>query len=682
MVWAPSFDLSSPDRAVRFTDLVAVVVSGLGFVLAFPLPDLGFVAWVTLIPLLIATRHHPPRAAFWLGCLWGTVAYGGVFWWSTTFGVAAWALLTALGAVFPGLAMLATAWVERDHDGPWIFLWIALVWTAVEFLRSQGPLGFPWALLGASQHQAASVIQIASLTGVYGVSFLVALTNATLYVILTRRAVVVPVCGTGIVLAGALLWGVDELHHPVPATFVAAAVQPNVPGRGEPGPEAAARALADLGRLTHEAAGRGATLVVWPETASPVDITSPPVFAAIRSWARDDRVSVIATSLEGGRTNSAFAFAPSGLLVGRYDKVRLVPFAEAGEEPGRAPGVLRTPPAQLGVAICFESVFPGIARQAVRDGATLLAVLTNDAWFDGRTAPAQHAALAPFRAVEEGRYLIRAASQGISAIIDPRGRTLVELPLGRRGVLTAPVAPLRGLTVYARIGDAFGWIAALASAGLLLPRALAFVAEETGTPAFSRLVAHSALPLAVIGAVIWIEGLRAAAPGPPGLSVPLVALLCVTGLQSLGRPARDLGFQAGGVGPALVFGLAGVGGLALIARQAFASHGALPALGPPGGGGWGGAAAQALAGGLALEWWLRGLVFADAAAWGGWRVAVVWSALLGAAAASWRGAEAMVWALYLGAVLGLVRARWAQVPALAVAHAAGTLLLAFLISLW
>src|SRR5207244_11835364 len=154
----------------------------------------------------------PPRAAFWLGCLWGIVAYGGVFWWSTTFGVAARALLTALRAVFPGLAMRATAWVERDHDGSWIFLWIALVWTAVEFLRSRGPLGFPWALLGASQHQAASVIQIASLTGVYGVSFLVALTNATLYVILTRRAVVVPVCGTGIVLAGALLRGADEPH--------------------------------------------------------------------------------------------------------------------------------------------------------------------------------------------------------------------------------------------------------------------------------------------------------------------------------------------------------------------------------------------------------------------------------------------------------------------------------------
>jgi apolipoprotein N-acyltransferase len=578
--------------------------------------------------------------------------------------------------------MLAIAWVERDHEGPWVFLWIASVWTAVEFLRSQGPLGFPWALLGASQHRAAPVLQIASLTGIYGVSFLVALVNATLYGVLTRRAAILPAVGTGVVLVGALLWGAVVLRHPVPATLVAAAVQPNFAVRAGQSPESNARALADLGRLTHEAASRGATLVVWPETASPVDITSPPVLAAIRSWALGDRVSVIATSLEGGRTNSAFAFAPSGLLVGRYDKVRLVPFAEAGEEAGRAPAVLRTPQAHLGMAICFESVFPEIARQAVRDGATLLVVITNDAWFDGRAAPAQHAALAPFRAVEEGRYLIRAANQGFSAIIDPRGRTLDELPLGRRGILTARVAPIRGLTVYARIGDAFGWAVVLVSVMLLLPRGLAFIAEEAGRPPFARLIARSAFPLLAIGGVAWAPGSGAASPGPLGVPLPLVALLCVAGLLSVGHPLRELGFGIRGFGPALVLGLAGVGGLALIARQGFASHGVPPDLGPSGGGGWAGTIVQALVAGLTLEWWLRGLVFADAAAWRGWGVAVVWSALLGTFAASWRGAEAMVWALYMGVVLGLVRARWSQVPALAVAHAAGNVLLGFLISLW
>src|SRR5437879_11936775 len=106
-----------------------------------------------------------------------------------------------------------------------MFLWIALVWTAVEFLRSQGPLGFPWALLGASQHRTAPVLQIASLTGIYGVSFLVALVNATLYVVLTRRAAILPAVGTGVVLVAALLRGPGVPRQPGPATRVAGAVQ-------------------------------------------------------------------------------------------------------------------------------------------------------------------------------------------------------------------------------------------------------------------------------------------------------------------------------------------------------------------------------------------------------------------------------------------------------------------------
>src|SRR5205807_10353 len=112
--------------------------------------------------------------------------------------------------------------------------------------------------------------------------------------------------------------------------------------------------------------------------------------AALRSWVRQEHVSLIASSLGGGRANSAFAFGPTGALLGRYDKVRLVPFAEYGERPGRARTVLRTPEAAIGIAICYESIFPDIARQYARRGATMLAVLTNDAWFGGRAAPAQH----------------------------------------------------------------------------------------------------------------------------------------------------------------------------------------------------------------------------------------------------------------------------------------------------
>jgi len=660
-----------------------VLASGAAYVLAFPAPDLGVLAWVTLVPLLLAARHRSPRRAFRLGFLWGIIAYGGVLWWLTTFGLAVWALTAMLVAVAPALAVLAINWVERDHGGPWIPVWIALVWTAMEFLRSQGPLGFPWALLGATQHRALPVIQIAAVTGIYGVTCLVALVNGVLYALITQRGRLLPVCATALLLVSILLSGATALRGPVRTTFTAAAVQPNFSTRPQVGSATPARDFVDLQRFTAEAAGRGAVLVVWPETASPVDLLGARgVLGTIGSLAQRHHVSVIATSLEGGHTNSAFAIAPSGSLVGRYDKVRLVPFAEQGEQPGLATTLLPAPQARIGVAICFESIFPGLARQSVRQGAELLAILTNDAWFDGGTAPAQHAAFAPFRAIEEGRYLIRAANQGVSAIFDPHGRLLGQLSLGERGVVTARVAPLDGLTVYARVGDTFGWTATLAAASLILPRALAFVGEEAATPAFARLLTDSALPLLVLTAAAQLSGPGGAAIGPVAVPVALVALLAVIVLLSAGRSRGELGLRLGGFVPAAALGLGFIAVLTMVARHAFGTHGASFDLAPPRGGWWVGTAVQVAVVGLALEWWLRGLVFADAVAWRGWRLAVAWSALLGTVAVASRGAEAMAWALCGGAALGLIRARWAQVPALAVVHGAGNVLLGFLISSW
>jgi apolipoprotein N-acyltransferase len=652
-------------------------------VLAFPPADVSFVAWAALVPLFLAARGGSPRAAFWLGYLWGLVAYGGILWWMTAFGPAVWILITLLTAVFPGVATLAIAWVERDYEGPWAFLAVAVVWTGAEFLRSQGPIGFPWALLGASQHRVLPVIQVVSFTGVYGVTFLVVLANAALTVLLARRGVAAPLVGAGLALGAAVLWGLFALRQPIPASFTAAVVQPNFSNRVERTPDLVAQQLSELGYLTHEAAARGATLVVWPETASPTDIVgNPPVLAAIRSWVRADRISLIASSLEGGSTNSAFAFGPAGTLTGRYDKVRLVPFAEAGEKRGRDYTVLTAPPARLGVAICFESIFPQIARRYVRGGATMLAVITNDAWFAGRAAPAQHAALAPFRAVEEGRYLLRAGNQELSAIIDPRGRVLGDLPLRARGILIARVAPLSGLTPYARYGDLFGWACVLTVVGLLLPRALGFIARQARIPAFSGLLVYSALPLLALMAAGWLRGPSALALGRAMLPLPVLALLAVIGALSLGHRARDLGFRAAGFIPALALSVGGVVALALVARHAFAAQGSALVLPVPPGGWWAGAAVQIVVVGLALEWWLRGLVFATAARWSGWRLAVVWSALLGTLAGVPRGPEAMVWGLCVGLILGLIRARWAQVPALAIAHGTGNVLLGFLISPW
>ncbi|HEX4836259.1 MAG TPA: apolipoprotein N-acyltransferase [bacterium] len=659
---------------------LGVLLSAALLVMAFPPVDAGGLALVALVPLLLAAHGRPARATFALGYAWGVLAFGGVLWWLVTFGPAAWLLAALFMAVFPAVVMGTITW-SGGGRAPDI-LRIPALWTAVEFLRSQGPLGFPWALLGESQHRALEISQIASATAVYGVSFLIVLVNAALYLLLVRRANLRTVVVAATAVAAAFAWGAAVMRAPVPATFVAAVVQPDYATRTSFDPSRVVPELAVLDALTRDAAGRGAALVVWPETASPTDIPGNPVtLARIRSWVRQDNLSLLASSLEGGRTNSVFSFAPDGTLTGRYDKIRLVPFAEEGEQAGHGPVVLRTPPAAIGVAICFESVFPEIARRSVVEGAGLLAVVTNDAWFDGTTAPLQHAAIAPFRAIEEGRYLLRAANSGPSLIIDPHGRVRASLPLGVRGVLTARVAPRATLTLYARVGDVFGWGIALLGAALLVPRAVAFLVEAQG-PALIRLLASSALPLAVLvaaRALVVAAGIPEFTVAGARVPLPILAVLAVVLLLSLRRSPRDLGLAATGFIPAAAAGLAVVAGLTAVAVIGFSSHGPPPSLLPPPGGWWLGGAAAILVSGLAFEWWLRGLVFAAAAAWRGWRVGVVWSAVLGTAAAAPRGAEAMVWALCSGLAFGLIRARWAQVPALAVAHGAGDVLLAFVI---
>ncbi len=664
--------------------VLAAAVSGAAFAAAFPPYDLGWLAWVALVPMVLAVLDAPPRIAFRLGYLWGVVAFGGVLWWLTAFGVGAWVLAACMLALVPAAVFGIAAWADRGR--PADVLWIPVLWTAAEFLRSQGPLGFPWALLGESLHATLAVAQVASVAGVFGLSFLVILANVVLARLLVLRAHAVVVLATAVVLALAWGWGTEILRSPaaVPGASrppIAAVVQTayeTTPGRAAL--DAPAR-LAELELLTRQAARIGARIVVWPETASPVDIAgNPQALNQFGGWARDGRMVLVASSLEGGVTDSAFVFAPDGFLAGRYDKTRLVPFAEFGERAGSGSGVLPTPDGPIGIAICFESIFPDLARARVRAGAVLLAVQTNDQWFAGPSAAAQHAAIAPLRAIEEGRYLLRAANRGISEIIDPQGRVLTHLAPGVPGVAAAPFAVETGLTLYARVGDVVGWAAVLAAAVLLVPGAVREFRGPAEAP-LTRLVVVSLVPLAALVAARWVVHALVPAAGAVML-VPVVAAFAATLALSRGLPLARLGLQLRGFVPAGAAALAVVGVLYGLAVEGFASHGAPVVLTPPPGGWWLGSTLAILVVGLAFEWWLRGLVFDAAAAWGGWRTAVWWSTLLGVAAAVPQGAEAMVWSLCAGAAFGLIRARWAQVPALALAHGVGVVLLGFLLAPW
>ena len=206
-------------------------------------------------------------------------------------------------------------------------------------------------------------------------------------------------------------------------------------------------------------------------------------------------------------TNAAVLIDRSGNWGGRYEKQHLVPFGEylplqrwlrflgplvyavGSLRPGDAEQSLLAAPAHglppFGVSICYEVIFPQIARSQVRRGARFLATITNDAWYGTTSGPYQHFAMARMRAIENRRWLVRAANTGVSGVVDPWGRVLQRSHLETEALITARIEPLDGLTVYARLGDSFAWacalVAGIAVAGATMPRLRRILPREQAT---------------------------------------------------------------------------------------------------------------------------------------------------------------------------------------------------------
>jgi apolipoprotein N-acyltransferase len=239
--------------------------------------------------------------------------------------------------------------------------------------------------------------------------------------------------------------------------------------------------------MTAEAAERGADIVLWPEGAVPYRLDSDPAYRdAVERIARELEVEIVLNSVGsldgGGYANSAYLVTPEGLSLTRYDKVHLVPFGEfvprwarfafteslvrevGAFTPGNEPVVLPAI-APLGVAVCFEVVFPDHAAAEVRAGAQILTTLTNDGWYGFSWAPRQHFAQVRLRAAENQRWFVRAALTGISGFIDPSGGAISRLEVGESGILVNDVQPMTGLTPRARFRD---WWAILCAASALV----------------------------------------------------------------------------------------------------------------------------------------------------------------------------------------------------------------------
>ena len=518
--------------------LILALVAGLCCAAAFPKISLAGLGWLAPGLMLASTFGASPGGIFRLGYVAGLVHYLASLYWLLFIPVSfapvlGWVALSAYCALYPALWVwlcwklypggaprsepgrqkglielaehfLAARWSRRLH---WALLCAAL-WVAAEMIRSRFLTGFPWNPLGASQYRILPVIQVASFTGVYGVSFLMVWTSVSLLgaALLTlrrpeqRNPWLVELFLPVIVVIATVSFGMRQLFSkPVAGPSAKLAlIQPSIPQTMIWNPADSAERFQQLIALSEQALTNRPDVLIWPEAAVPNLLRwDTNIFQSVVELVRRHNVWLIlgADDAERARNdaervnyfNSSFLITPAGEIAASYRKRKLVIFGEyvplqrwlpflkyltpiqGGFTPGPGPVsfVLGNPRVKTSVLICFEDIFPHVARDYAEPDTDFLLNLTNNGWFGESAAQWQHAAMAVFRAVENGLPLVRCANNGLTCWIDSQGRLHeIHFPgsdnIYQAGFKLADVPILGGrhrpLTLFAKQGDWFGWL--------------------------------------------------------------------------------------------------------------------------------------------------------------------------------------------------------------------------------
>lgn len=489
-------------------NILLTVLSGILLVTAFPSINLEFLAWIGMTPFFFALNGKNKKSGFFLGLLWGfvffmgtvywvvnsMVSYGGIPFFTGTLILMLLALYLSLFFAMFGLGITA---MSSAGMSPMLAIFFApSLWVALEYLRCNMIIfGFPWVLLGYSQAVFLPLIQIADITGVYGISFLIVMVNAVIFFALScwfgkeKRLPLKEGLLVFIVLMLVLIYGffriseIDKVSEHWKTLRIAIA-QGNIDQDRKWEASFQKQTVGIYRNLSLDAANQGVRLLIWPETAVPFYLQSdknlrPEIF----NVPKKTNAYLFTGSPAygpgfGGEIkyyNSAFLISPDGEIVGKYDKIHLVPFGEyvpfrkylpfihklvvgVGDfSSGKWLEPLEFEGNSFGVLICFESIFPELARGFTKKGAGFLINITNDAWFGRTSAPYQHFSQAIFRAVENKAFLIRSANTGISGTVDPIGRIRTQGDIFTRETIVDEVK-LRDaslLTFYSRYGDMF-----------------------------------------------------------------------------------------------------------------------------------------------------------------------------------------------------------------------------------
>ena len=523
-------------RQIHSSAWLFVLLSAVLQALIFPLPGLYVLSWIALAPLLIAllrarpagelevsggTRLIPakPWQGFFLAYVCGILWYAGTCYWifdtmrqygglNTPMALLALFLFCCYLGLYHGFFGLLVSVLAAGRNNRRALVAAPFLWVTVELGRTY-ITGYPWNLLGTAQVDNVALSRIATATGVYGISFEIVLVNvafaASFLIPRQKRGAMLAasLAAAAVLQAGRLVEA--PLAH---ADHAALLVQQNIPVSADWTPLYFQQTVTDLTNLTLKSAESNAStkidLVVWPESPAPFFTNDPRFLNAVSDLARRLNVPIVTGSIGSDAPtpnadapvfNSAALVSPNGGWIARYDKVHLVPFGEylpfpslfsfAGGltkevgafERGASRRPLTAEGKQLGVFICYESVFPGEVRQFANNGAQVFLNISNDGWYGDSGAYAQHLNQTRMRAIENNRWLLSTTDTGVTASIDPWGRIAARVPRKERTALVAPYALTFVTTFYTRHGDWFAFACAIISIGALLQR---FVSSKHG----------------------------------------------------------------------------------------------------------------------------------------------------------------------------------------------------------
>ncbi|MCX8045181.1 MAG: apolipoprotein N-acyltransferase [Desulfobacterota bacterium] len=500
--------------SIRRKPLAIVAALFTGVLMAAASPGINFhlLAWICLVPLLMVVNKQPCRSGLLLGWLAGFIFHLGLIYWvvvsMTVYGGLPWygavpvlLLFSAFLGLFTAVPISLCCAVRSRAGWPCTAV-LPLFWTAFEYIKSWFLTGFPWDNLAHTQFQNLLVIQIADLTGVWGVSFLIVTINCAIAGMVERvirdDIRILPDMAIGLMLLGGTLgygWvrlaepDANEQKRPLRVSMI----QPNIPQDLKWDPMYLEATLKKFSSLTAASRSAAPELIVWPESATPFFYEAEPIY---RSMLEDIVKNGSAYLLFGSPAyeqtsagqrffNSAYLISPHGEIIARYDKIHLVPYGEyvplkrffpfiekmvpgiSDFSPGTAIKLLGMPGCRLGTVICYEIIFPDLVRRFAAAGAHAIVNITNDAWFGATSAPVQHVAIAVFRAVENRRWIARCANTGITAFISPQGRVVSQTDIFTERVVSGVIYCHTGLTIYTRYGDIMAKACCIAAVCLL-----------------------------------------------------------------------------------------------------------------------------------------------------------------------------------------------------------------------